>query len=374
MKYKRNKHIKWRIVLFIVLFTVIILSGCSQGEKINNAGADVDNDKEVITVTDCIGRQVKVPADVNRIACLYAFTGYVTTMLGRGEDIVAINNGLSRDVLLNTVCPGIGDNLIPYIHRSINIEELVKTDPDIVFIKGDTGRNKAEVEKLEKFNLPYVVIEFNNIQEQQQAILVIGQALGEDEKAQRYNEYYQDCIERVQSRVNDISDQDKIRLYHAVNEATRTDTRDSLSADWTKRIGVINVSVGEPLRLIDGSNYASLEQILLWNPDVIIVNESGVADYILSNSQWAPLNAVKEKKVYQMPIGISRWGHPGGIETPLGLLWTAKTVYPERFKDLDIRDEAQNYYRKFFNYQVSDEMLDMILTGKDMRKAKGAEG
>ena len=103
---------------------------------------------------------------------------------------------------------------------------------------------------------------------------------------------------------------------------------------------------------------------------IIIANEPGVGQYILTNNQWAPLKAVKGNKVYQMPIGISRWGHPGGMETPLGLFWTAKTVYPEKFADLDLKAEAKDYYQKFFNYSLTDEEMEQILSGKGMRDSK----
>jgi len=71
-----------------------------------------------------------------------------------------------------------------------------------------------------------------------------------------------------------------------------------------------------------------------------------------------------------MPIGISRWGHPGSLEIPLAILWTAKTVYPDRFPDLDIAAETRAFYQKFFSYDLSDEMLGMMLSGRSMRLPK----
>lgn len=363
-----NTTVRGLTALFILL-TVILISGCSgSGTEPANPNTS-DGNKDTISVTDCIGRQVDVPAHVERIACLYAFSGHVTVMLGRGADVVAINNGLSRDILLNKVCPGINDNPVCY-YNALNIEELIKTEPDLVFIPRDLGQNEAEVEKLDKFKIPYVVVCFNNIEEQMNAIEVIGKTLGVTDKAREYNQYYQDCVERVENAVADIPESNKVRLYHSVNEATRTDSPNSLSADWIEKVGVINVSTDKSLKLLEGKNYASLEQILLWDPDVIIANESGVAEYIMTNEKWSPLKAVKAKKVYQMPVGISRWGHPGGLETPLGILWTAKTVYPERFENLDINSEASTYYQRFFNYSVTDNELMKIMSGEGMREAK----
>lgn len=353
-------------LLILLLFLLVSAIGCGQQKE----SADKPDVQGVITVVDCIGREVEVPADVKRIGCLYAFTGHVTTMLGRGDDVVAINNGLRRDVLLNMICPSIGDNPIPYTHSSINIEELIKADPDLVFVKSETGLNPAETEKLDKFNIPYLVIDFSSIEEQKKAIMVIGQALGVFERAEKYNDYYQECIERVELAAAEIPAEEKVRLYHSVNEATRTDAPGTLEADWTEKTGVINVSVGQELRLLEGKNFCSMEQILLWDPEVIIVNEAGVADYMYSNPKWASLKAIKDKKVYQMPIGISRWGHPGGMETPLAILWTAKTIYPEYFYDIDIKNEARNYYKEFFDYELSDETLERILAGETMRIPK----
>jgi len=359
--------IKELAVLLLCLF-LLINSGCVNGADPTNQ----ENKSQDNTITDYLGREVELPEKAERIGCLYAFTGHVTAMLGRGEDIVAINNGLSRDVLLNMVSPGIGDNPIVYFSGKLNIEELLKTEPDLLFVQRDFAQNPAEAEKLDRFHIPYIVIDYKSMEEQMAAIQTIGDAIGESEKAREYNQYYMDCIQRVEAVADKIPADERVRLYHSVNEATRTDTLDSLAADWMERVGIINVSINQELRFIDGKNYASLEQILLWDPEVILVNEKGVVEYILSNSQWASLKAVKQGRVYQMPIGISRWGHPGGMETPLAILWTAKTIYPKYFTDLDIKSEASYYYKNFFGYDITDEQLEGILNGEEMRKSKGS--
>jgi iron complex transport system substrate-binding protein len=165
-----------------------------------------------------------------------------------------------------------------------------------------------------------------------------------------------------------------VRIYHSVNEAVRTDSKGTLPADWTEAAGVINVSVNEDLKFSNNKYFANMEQILLWNPDAILVNEQGVADYILTEKQWAPLKAVQNKRVYQMPNGISRWGHPGSLETPLAVLWTCKILYPELCQDIDMMQETKSFYQDFFNLDLSDEMAAKVLSGIGMRepKKKGA--
>jgi len=61
------------------------------------------------------------------------------------------------------------------------------------------------------------------------------------------------------------------------------------------------------------------------------------------------------------------------METPLAILWTAKTIYPEYFQDLDIEAEAKDFYQTFFNFEVSDELMQRIMSATDMRQAKNAK-
>ncbi len=110
-----------------------------------------------------------------------------------------------------------------------------------------------------------------------------------------------------------------------------------------------------------------MEQILLWNPDMIIANEARVAEQIMVDKKWAPIRAVRSKRVHAIPVGISRWGHPGGLETPLAILWTAKTAYPQLFEDLDLAGEIQGFYKRFFNLDLSPAVVERILSGRGMR-------
>ena len=202
------------------------------------------------------------------------------------------------------------------------------------------------------------------------AVTMMGEAIGAGERAARFNAYYRDCIRRVRAVVRNIPQDERIRVYHSTTEATVTTGEHGLPADWLEQVGVINVTTDRTLRRFEGKTHASIEQIMLWDPEVILANETGVVKSILNDRKWAAIRAVKKRRIHQMPIGISRWGHPGSLEIPLAILWTAKTVYPERFPDLDIAAETRAFYQKFFSYDLSDEMLGMMLSGRSMRLPK----
>jgi iron complex transport system substrate-binding protein len=346
----------WRLI-FVLLWAVTALT-ITTGE----AGA--------VIVTDCAGRSVEVPKDVKRIACLYAFAGHAAVMLGRCGDIAAVSNGLKRDSLLLDICPTIEDALVPRAQGAVNLEELLKAAPDIVFVSGETGRNRAAIKKLDGMKIPWLVVDYAGIKEQQATVEMIGKAVGNPGKAARYKRYYQEVVDRVRAVTSNIPEDRRIRLYQSVNEANRTTIDKGLTTDWLKVEGVINVALNQETEVLEGKNFVSMEQILLWDPDVILVNEPSVTRRILTDRQWSTLKAVRGKRVYQMPIAISRWGHPGSIETPLAILWTAKKLYPERFRDLDMALETKAFYRNFFNYDLTEDMAERILSGKLRRKPK----
>jgi iron complex transport system substrate-binding protein len=333
-------------------------------------GDESISDSEFKVITDCTGRVVKTPVQVNRIACLYAFTGHAVTMLGRGSDIVAVSRGLKRDSLLLDICPSINNAIVPKSQGALNIEEVLRAAPDVLFIPGDMSGNRGEIEKLNRLGIPTIIIDYSNMESQQKAISIIGEVIGRPERAKQYNEYYQGCVERVNILLKRIPQNQKPRLYHSVLEATRTTLKHGLTADWLRITGVINVALTSDMNIMEGKNFVSLEQIILWNPDVILANEPEARKLILGDRKWALINAVRNKRVYQMPIAISRWGHPGSIETPLVILWTVKKLYPDLFEDLDMKKETESYYDTFFDYKLTDSKIDAILEGRLLRKSK----
>jgi iron complex transport system substrate-binding protein len=360
---RKYKHIWQGLITGIIAFSISLA---------NPSGVlAVETENRVV---DSLGRHVIIPDTVERIGCMYAFTGHVVAMLGKADKIVAVSNGLKRDILLTSMFPAIQRAVVPKFQGAVNIEELTGAKPDIVFIQAETGQDSAMADKMKACGLTWIAVDFHNMDQQREVIEMIGKVIGARKKADEYNRYYIRCIEQVKNRIEaEIPAEKRLRVYHSTVEPNRTSLRNSLSSDWINAAGVINVTSQESAGLLNGNDQAGMEQILLWNPDIILANEPGVADIIRKNPQWSPITAVKNDRVYQLPIGISRWGHPGSLETPLAILWTAKTVYPEKFQHIDMQDELRQFYKNFFNYDLSDNMITQILSGKGMRLKKSGK-
>ncbi len=346
----------------------LLTSGCGKTQQ--NATPGESPKEPVQTVTDCIGRTVTLPDQVDRIAALYSPAGHIAVMLGHGKEIVATSNGLQRDVLLHAICPEVQNASVVKVSGDFNIEELIALKVDVVFLAYDMYLDKTAMDKLDRFHIPYVVVSFNSMEEQKKLVRVIADVLNEQQEAQQYLDFYDKAIGLTANAIKGLSEKDRIRVYHSINEAVVTVGKGTLPEDWMKVAGGIDVSLSGSVKQEEDKYFTTLEQILLWNPDTILCNVEETATYIRTQNAWKNLSAVKNNMVYLMPVGISRWGHTTSTETPLAIVWTAKTLYPKLCKDIDLKALMKEFYSDCFEYSVTDAQIEQILKGEGMRNPK----
>ena len=367
---RRSSHrsVRQSLYRFTILFfsLLIIVSGCSanknQIEGTNQQGR---------VIIDTVGRSVVIPDQINTAAAIDSFTGEAMIMMGAGDMMVACPNGVKRNSLLEAIYPKLSEITVVQGEGSIYAESLMALSPDVAFVKNSFYISESETAKLEKLGIPYLVIEYGTMGEQIEALELIGEVLGgkPQQKAQMIVDYYRDTITLVDQRRQLISEDQRLRIYHSINEAIRTDGEASLGADWTNAVGLVNVSVGEQMD-VDGENfYASLEQIFFWDPDRIICNDAVTAKYLRTDMKWQGLRAVYTDQVYNIPVGVTRWGH-GGIETFFAMLWAGVTLYPEYYGDIELKAEVLTFYRDVLDLQLDDQMYQMMLSGEGIRVRK----
>lgn len=359
-----NKNRSRRFALLLVfLLLLTILPGCQTQNSISSVPTK--------TITDCLDREVVIPADPQRVACLYASTAHIMAMLGQEDKIVGIPNGIKRDVLMAYKRPDIASVSVPFQEGAINVEELLATKTDLVLIRQSTALNKGEVEKLDKAGIPWVVVDYASLDGLKKAVTVTGNVFNQQERAAGYNAYLQETLDLVSQRVTGVPESSRVRVYHAVNEAARTDLKGDLCNQITDVAGIINVSTQGGSLITDAEKtMTTLEQIYAWNPDAIIANDINAAEYMLSDPKWSGLKAVASKNVTALPVGVTRWGHPGSMEPQMAALFIASHFYPDQFSDINLSQITKDYYQTWFALELSDEDVSAILTGAGMRLSK----
>lgn len=358
------KYIK-KIILILLVFSLPFgMSACKSSPNSQTADS-----KKTVTYIDCVGRKVTLPAKITRIAAIDSFSAEEMVMIGAGDEMVACPNGTQTDVLLAQIYPKLKDVAVVQSNGTVNAEALLALHPDVVLLKYAMYITDGEVEKLEKLHIPYLVISYTTMQEQIDAIRLIGEVAGSvpEQKADQICDYYDNCISRVKKIATAIPASKKVSVYHSINQTTCTDGKNSIGADWISAVGCIDCSVGNVLMAERDNYFASEEQIFVWNPDVIICNDASTRKYMLSDKGWNGLAAVSGKRIYQVPIGATRWGQPGSVETFFGMLWLGTTVYPNYYKTIHLRNEVFSFYSKILGIHLNNDMYQKIISGEGLR-------
>ena len=354
---------KSKVSLFLsfvfLLVTFAGINGCAEVQS--NTG----NTK---TVTDILGREVEIPENPERIVCLYAATAHMIALVGETEKIIGAPGGVRRDVLMRIKFPGISEVSSPMQESIINAEELLKIEPDLVLMRRDIANSPSESEKLNNLGIPYLAVDFHTIDELRSCLNLMGEIFNQQDVVLQYLDYMDEIFSLLENRLDGVDEEEKIRVYHSINDTLRTPAPGSISEEITNKAGIINVAVenAESMGLISTMD-ATLEQVYMWDPDAIIVNEYFAVDYIMMSSRWGGLTAVINDRVYSLPLGISRWSHHGSIEPHMAALFLAWNFYPDRFSDIDMHKTVVDYYNRFFELDIDFELGQRILTGEGMR-------
>lgn len=186
--------------------------------------------------------------------------------------------------------------------------------------------------------------------------------------------YGKTVSEEIKSKVESLPEDKKVKTLVIFNHNGKDMTTSGgthYGQVWIESTGGINV-----VRDIEGTPAISMEQVYEWNPDVIIV--SSFTKYMpedflqnkIEGQDWSQVKAVKDGKVFKEPVGVYRWYPPSG-DAPLMSLWMAQKQYPELF-DYDMKSKVIEYYKTFYNYDLSDPQAEAILSSNP-EAAKGAD-
>lgn len=368
MKLKSKK-----LVSLILIGTLVFsLAGCQS----TNSTEDTKDKTKVEqaatkTVIDHEGVEVEVPTEINRIVVgnTWPLASALSVYLGGADKIVGMHPasmGAAENGLLKEVYPEILNAKTDFIKDSqINIEELLKLNPDIVI-----GVSKEEAESIRKAGIPALTVSVSNwdydtVETYDQWNDLFDQIFGESEITERISKYSKEAYNLIQERVSNIVDEDKKKvliLHRYDDESMTTSSSKFFGQYWCESVGAINV--GET---IEGTGLVdiNMEQVYEWNPDIVIISNftgtqpEDLYNNAISGDDWSTVNAVKNRQVYKMPLGLYRTFTPGA-DTPVTLQWFAKTVYPELFEDINMEEVTKSYYKEYYNIDMTDEQVERM--------------
>lgn len=373
--------IKKIIGVALMLSIVIGIAGC--GEKPENGAGDSINvaknlslEEGYIILTDDLGNDVKIKENPDYVSALFAVSTHYFAMFGDVDKVVSISVGNTRDYLFCEIFPEILEKKVVKGSNRLNFEELVNDPvPELIVINPEAMIDSSTKKTLDKLGIPVFILAFGTFEEQIASVEKISKIMGREEKAKIYIDYYNKTIKEVTTRLEAIPDDKRKTVYHAINELLRTDKNGTLSEVIVRTAGGDNIAddiISDSETKLTNKSYISAEELMMANPEYIFINGGDVYDYIEESPQFHSLKAYQEGKIYLLPLGISRWGHPNSVETPLVVLFIAKTLYPDLFSDINLEDEIKYFYSTMFNYDLSDEQVTNIIGGRVYKNIKGS--
>lgn len=371
-----KKHRQLLALLICLVMSVSLLTGYSETkaateEPTQSAEQDATQETaETREITDMAGRKVTVPAAENiesvfsagPVAAIFLYMVVPDKLLGWNYELNDVEKSIILDKYQDLPNFGMGD--------AVNYEAVIAANPTIAINSGkinDTMVSDCDALS-ESLGIPVVAVD-NELNNSAEAFRFMGELLGVEDHAEELAQYAEQVFTDI-NVLSDIPEEKKVSVYFGNGEdSLETAPRGSQHAQILDAINAVNVA---DLELGDGSRVQiSAEQLLAWDPDVIVVNgepkadKSGnsAAEDILSNPDYASLKAVQDQKVYGTPNAPFSWvDRPAGPNRLIGMRWFSALIYPEYIK-CDINEEIHKFFDLFYHVDLSDEQLENVLKG-----------
>lgn len=371
-----KKHRQLLALLICLVMSVSLLTGYSETkaateEQAQSGEQDATQETaETREITDMAGRKVTVPAAENiesvfsagPVAAIFLYMVAPDKLLGWNYELNDVEKSIILDKYQDLPNFGMGD--------AVNYEAVIAANPTIAINSGkinDTMVSDCDALS-ESLGIPVVAVD-NELNNSAEAFRFMGELLGVEDHAEELAQYAEQVFTDINA-LSDIPEEKKVSVYFGNGEdSLETAPRGSQHAQILDAINAVNVA---DLELGDGSRVQiSAEQLLAWDPDVIVVNgepkadKSGnsAAEDILSNPDYASLKAVQDQKVYGTPNAPFSWvDRPAGPNRLIGMRWFSALIYPEYIK-CDINEEIHKFFDLFYHVDLSDEALENVLKG-----------
>ncbi len=238
-----------------------------------------------------------------------------------------------------------------------NVEELLKLEPDLVFQWGHL--NDDIIDPIVNAGLNVALIKIGQEAFTRRWLEIMGTVLGKEEKAAEMIAWRDDVQAMLKTETDKIAPADRPRVLYFMNYLSelRVAGGKSYNNFYIDLAGGQNVANELGMFAVVG-----VEQIIAWDPEVILLNgfEAKLSpEDVYNNPLLADLSAVKNRRVYKMPLGGYRWDPPNQ-ESPLTWLWLSMVLHPETF-DWGLAERIDESYQKIYGQGVTEADVDNIL-------------
>lgn len=359
-----NKNLKIGVIIIVIAIIAVFIGYEAYSNPTNINGT--------VKITDMLGKSISVPANINKVLTTSPPTTNLVYMIAP-DKLGGWNSNLTDDQKKYT--PTKYQNLPVvggwYSTFQGNPENFIAQNPSIILYDYTMhGNSSPTMENMQQSmgSIPVVGVQSStNVSNYTPSIEFTGKLLGASDSSNKLVTFYNSVLNPVTSVVKTIPDNQKVRVYYAESAAgLQTDPNGSQHSQLINLCGGINVA-DVPLKQGNGMSSVNMEQVLQWNPDVIITNNPQFFNSIYSNSSWQDVSAVKNHKVYLAPTAPLGWfDRPPGVNTIIGIPWTAKVLYPDKFTNFNMTSLTKEFYSDFYHVNITDDDVKNIMSNQSI--------
>jgi iron complex transport system substrate-binding protein len=238
-----------------------------------------------------------------------------------------------------------------------NVEVVLEARTDLIVDVGSTGPSLAALAQSvqDRTGIPYALLD-GRIESTPATLRTLGKLMGNEREAEALASWYEGELQDAHSRASRAKR--KPNVYYGRGPAgLQTGGKGSINVEVLEFLGVRNAAAEARAGLVT----VPFEQVILWNPQVILTTDPNFWRAAGSDPRWRAVDAVARKQVYLSPHLPFGWlDFPPGANRLLGIWWAGRLLEPEAF-DVDLRAKAREFHRRFYHRTPSEAQLDALL-------------
>ena len=343
------------------LFAVVMLlslTACGSSAAISGSAKTQE-------FTDSTGRTVTIPSEITKIAITGPLSQVYILPLA-GDMLVGVCNEFSADAALYLPEEIFNKTEIGQLYGGkgeMDLEALLTAAPDIVI---DIGEPKDSIGSdmtalTEQTGIPFIHVDAT-VATAPEAYRTLGKLLGREEKGEELADWCEKTYENITAMMKKV-DADNARkelLYCLGDKGVNVIAEGSFHAETINMMSR-NLAVIEDVFPGGLGNEVDLEQILLWDPEIVIFAPDSCYHAIAGDPQWQSVSAVAKGNCFKTPDGPYGWlSSPPAVQRYLGMLWLGELLYPD-YTDYDLQEEITEYYKLFYGCDLTEDMYQNLI-------------
>lgn len=317
---------------------------------------------EILVITDQAGRQLEIHQPIRQVLSAYGPATAVIYSVNGWDRLVAASYLGARDPqgaeAMERIDPRfpelVGDDL--FSQQGFDLEEAAALEPNLII-----GASRSSwIESVEQLGVPVFLVEAETAQQLRETALLIGELFGPHSyaQAQAWVNYFDWVIDTIQKQLSENPMEPKPQVLFSGTEPLRIASGDMYQTEIIESAGGISVSA----ELSGYWNDVNLEQVVIWDPELIIIPPYGGAkvETITESQEWQIIDSVAFGQVFRMPKLVAPWDTPAP-DSVLGIVWLAELLHPE-IVELTCAAETNFFYNTFYNYAISGDEIGAICT------------